>query len=72
MHHADKTQSGKQENQRVPQTEVIVDRPEQHDDKHQGVKQPARSRQDEDAPLIEHDGQTGVRPKLEQPVLNET
>ena len=72
MHHADETQSAEQENQRVPQTEVVVDCPEQHENKHQRVKQPAPGRQDEDAPLIEHDGQTGVRPKLEQPVLNET
>ena len=53
MHHGNKTESGKQENQCMAETQAVVDGTEQHDDQGQCEEQPAARRHDEDAALAE-------------------
>jgi hypothetical protein len=55
MHHGHDAQAGEEKDQRVAETQVVVDGPDEHDHQDQGEEEAGARRDDEDAPLAEDD-----------------
>ena len=51
MHHGHDAQAGEEKDQRVAETQVVVDGPDEHDHQDQGEEEAGARRDDEDAPL---------------------
>ena len=65
VHHRHHAEPAEQENQRMAEAKVVVDRANQHQDQDDGKQQSSFGGQDEDAALAEDDGELFIAAKAE-------